>query len=189
MKPIIFSTEMVKAILDGRKTQMRKVIKPQPDEIGIIKCVTNMGKDSFLDVVNDKGLSEYRLGGILWVRETFFEYKSAYYYKSDNRHVELEKLGITFKWKPSIHMPRAAARIFLRVLGVRVERVQDISEADAKLEGVALMTTPNITGTGRSYTQGFGELWNSINAKRGFGWDANPWVWVYDFERCDENGN
>jgi hypothetical protein len=90
------------------------------------------------------------------------------------------------KWRPSIHMPRWASRITLEVTDVRVERVQEISEEDAKTEGV----TPSIVGEWwdhLKYRAGFQTLWNSINEKRGFGWDENPWVWVVEFKKGQPN--
>jgi hypothetical protein len=121
--------------------------------------------------------SPYQPGDILWVRETFLPINNAYYYKSDNKHIELEQLGICFKWRPSIHMPRDAARIFLRVMKVRVERLRDISPDDALAEGFTGYGTKDGT------LDAFFEFWDSLNAKRGYGWDTNPWVWVYTFDR------
>jgi len=199
LKPILFSTSMVQAILALKKTQTRRVIIPQPDDNGMIHAVTNTGEAVLFDV-NSKGLSRYRVGDILWVRETWKYYeKAAGYaetfrierriaYKADETRDDVQKSCEWYDgaWKPSIHMPYIAARIFLLVTGVRAERVQDISDADAEAEGVEPMTTPHIPGVGRTYIQGFGELWNAINKKRGYGWDMNPWVDVVTFEPCDK---
>ena len=87
------------------------------------------------------------------------------------------------KWRPSIFMPREAARIFLRVTDVRAERLQDITEADAECEGVIARHDTACTGTSARIS--FAELWDSINNKRGYGWDKNPWIWVISFERVN----
>lgn len=190
MKPILFNTEMVRAIIDGRKTQARQVIKPQPTN----PRINNMG---WLDWDDGHGYGyvlkpKYQSGDILYVRETwcpkyFDDYSPAYkadYYKNRIGGEVPEP-----KWKPSIHMPKEAARIFLKVTDVRVERLQDITEDNAKAEGVEPTTTPNIQGKGITHIQGFGELWNSTVKKSDLGkysWNANPWVWVYEFERVEK---
>ena len=209
MKPILFSTPMVQAILDGRKTMTRRVIKPQPNFIQpsgrwvwpIPKskvhpmCCTEvctasrewweyLAKDQF----------PHNKGDILWVRETWMyagtdkRNNPGFYYKADNKHLTLEKLGIRFKWRPSIHMPREAARIFLRVTNVRAERVQDILCEDMKREGCIPET---ITGGQWQQWQRdyFAPLWDSTIKPADmplYGWDSNPWVWVYTFERCEK---
>jgi len=187
-KPILFSTNMVSAILDGLKTQTRRVIKPQPDNNGIIKAVTNAGEDSFFDVVNDRGLSDYRVGGILWVRETWGQngHDGSLLYRADG-----DSPYIYPKWRPSIHMPKEAARIFLRVTGVRVKRLQDISANDCVAEGIASPPDykPEYTNmeimpmTCNALIRDYARLWNSTNEKHGYAWIDNPWVWVYEFER------
>lgn len=169
MKPILFSTAMVQAILDGRKTQTRRVIKPE-----WIRC---------LDPEDDRdqvlAQSPYQVGMNLWVRETW-AYRAAgigYVYRADGEQsVE--------RWKPSIFMPREACRLMLEVTGVRVERVQEISEKDAMREGAkyAIEEVDDDFNCTYSYREGFKELWNSINAKRGYGWDVNPFVLVIDFK-------
>lgn len=144
-RPILFNGEMVRAILDGRKTQTRRVIREQPPLIPM----------------DDRAIATlipqcpYQ-GDRLWGEDSF-----------DDRT----------RWSPSIFMPRWASRLLLDVLGIRVERVQDIDEYDAVSEGVSI-------GEGQNSTiDTFRELWDSINAQRGFGWDKNPWVWVVDFKR------
>ena len=135
MKPILFNTDMVRAILDGRKTVTRRVVKPQPvwSSCDMRLVWKNVGwwREGWnpIETITWKH-TPYRPGDILYVRETFFEHKSHFYYKADGKHEVLAMLGITFKWRPSIHMPREAARIFLRVTDVRVERLQDISNDD-----------------------------------------------------------
>ena len=188
---------MVQAILDGKKTQTRRVIKidDAPENWNISIAGTSIVRTEPYDVK----LPRYAAGDILWVRETWakrIHSDNRYYYKADNN------LGAIFnreddKWRPSIHMPREAARIFLRVLNVRVERLQDISVQDAKNEGIRVHANGCVDGLAFGCYNGddcvynrckrpiehFHELWDSINAKRGYGWDANPWVWVIEFER------
>lgn len=175
-KPILFSTEMVRAILEGRKSQTRRVIKPQPD--GEIKAnipYEFYGTKTERIFTDTKAyLAPCSVGDILWVRETWAK-DDTYYYKADGSCGS--RCG---KWKPSIHMPKEAARIWLEVTDVRVERLQEITEEDARAEG-ALPTREE-----RGYNccrDEFITLWDSINSKRGYGWDTNPWVWVIEFER------
>jgi len=188
MKPIIFSTPMVQAILDGKKTQTRRVIKidDAPENWKISIAGTSIVRTEPYDVK----LPRYAAGDILWVRETFCEVPyehnhvpikgghitiPKYAYKADS---ERDYTGI---WKPSIHMPREAARIFLRVKTVRVERLQDITEEDAKAEGV-------ICGQGQkrwTARSAFMDLWDRINGKKN-PWESNPWVWVCEFEKINK---
>jgi len=191
LKPILFSTEMVKAILDGRKQQSRRVINPQP-------CDTSAGFDVFN--ANIKKLQfifeclchdtvlrvtpKYQVGDIIWVRETWLMADDGYYYKADESRLSKElRMAYGYKWKPSIFMPREAARIFLKVTNVRCERLQDISADDCFAEGMAgeydgSCLCPEL--------REFQELWDKINTKRGYGWDVNPWVWIYNFERIEK---
>ena len=153
---ILFNTEMVRAILDGRKAETRRVIKPQPlfHSSNIIETY------------------QYQPGDILYVRETWCRgsldnQEEQYYYKADTN-------DFYCRWCPSIHMPRAAARIWLDVKDARIERLQDIDDDGVLAEGLQIGDP-------------FDELWDSTIKKveRGeFGWDANPWVWVIKFERC-----
>lgn len=201
-KPILFNTEMVRAILEGRKTQTRRVLKTKkyvPNDAmfgytmftpeGSISC-----RGTFI-VDNDKRYGEnfiklpYKSGDILYVRETFFEHRGKYKYKADGKHLLLNKIiggKEFFKWKPSIHMPKEAARIFLRVTGVRAERLQDITAAECVKEGIP---KESLIEVGENFTIGqFDDLWNSTIKKKDlplYGWKANPWVWVYEFERIE----
>lgn len=176
LKQILFNTDMVRAILEGRKTVTRRVVKPQPKEAITVDYHDDKNKRWIRGIFVENGANypaPYRPGDILYVQETFFEYRGNFYYKADRKHEALSKLGIRFKWHPSIHMPREAARIFLRVTDVRVERVQDIDDDGVVAEGL------NIGDP-------FDELWDSTikPADRAlYGWDANPWVWVIEFER------
>lgn len=196
-KPILFSGPMVKAILDGRKTMTRRVLKPQPiwSDGGSI----NDGGGQ-MDYIEPHWAREPKLayapGDLLWVRETWAEAceldendKPATdmrtYYRADgepfSRYLDPDtdewREGI--KWRPSIFMPRWASRISLRVTAVKVERLQDISEDDAKAEGSPLgMIYERETPT---HHAGFRDLWNSINGPGA--WEANPWCAAYSFER------
>ncbi len=177
--PILFSAAMVKAILEGRKTQTRRVIKPQP--------IHNIKHREYIAVIDgSKKQCPYgQPGDRLWVRETWqlSEEAGMYYpetgrlpdtlceYAADYSEVERKDGG---PWKPSIFMPRWASRITLEVVKVRVERLQDMSYEDAVAEGI-----DHIYPQGRLQ---FRMLWDSINAKRGYGWDVNPWVWVVEFK-------
>ena len=198
-RPILFSAPMVRAILAGTKTQTRRTMKPQPFftlearsgfALEAKRCRRWAG--DFLDVKspNIDALCPYgQPGDRLWVRETWArpdrraDNLSPWVYAAD--YAERPQ----HRWKPSIHMQRAASRTTLEVTGVRVERLQDISEADAYDEGAAEWAAetqrdgnkwPNIV---RAY-QG---LWESINGPGS--WDANPWVWVLSFRRIDGGGN
>ena len=172
--PILFNTEMVRAILAGKKTQTRRVMKPQPDETKARWTGERWEFHMGYPIGHDVPKCPYgKPGDKLWVRETWCP---NYYsdgrvgYKADWRNPLPEVVAET-KWKPSIFMPKSAARIWLEIVDVRVERVRSITSTDAIAEGI------NID------TENFHELWNSINAKRGFGWDVNPWVWVVEFSK------
>jgi hypothetical protein len=214
MKPIIFSTPMVQAILDGRKTQTRRVIKYDFESVysaasqqGIMDKVCQYGElpsDAIEWYAKNIAKPKYQPGDVLWVRETFCEVPyehnhvpikggyitiPKYAYKADS---ERDYTGI---WKPSIHMPREAARIFLRVKTVRVERLQEITEEDAIAEGVGdpydyqspeYYDQPHMRGL-EINKSAFAGLWDSLNEKRGYGWRTNPWVWVIEFEREEVN--
>jgi hypothetical protein len=186
MKPIIFSTPMVQAILDGKKTQTRRVVK-------INGCPITSPKESL--ELTKEGLIYYSFcsmsgyykplcqpGDILWVRETWSKDENGeYVYRANYGTTEDDSFPPSmFKWKPSIHMPREAARIFLRVTDVRVERLQDITDEDAMAEGVKAYGPNNCSGT--SARIAFAQLWDSLNEKRGYEWRVNPWVWVIEFE-------
>jgi len=194
MKPIIFSTPMVQAILDGKKTQTRRVIKidDAPENWKISIAGTSIVRTEPYDVK----LPRYAAGDILYVRETWADVFGKYEYRADYSESEntyrVKRYGTTIaKWRPSIHMPREAARIFLRVKTVRVERLQDITPKDAWDEGCRIGNSfpweehiPELQQQCRDIL--FKSLWNSINEKRGYGWDTNPWVWVYEFEKINK---
>ena len=191
MKPILFNTKMVRAILDGRKTQTRRVIKPQPTN----PRWNNVGWLGWDDGHGYRMKPPCKPGDVLWVRETW---QHVYTYDDSDKAIEETGRYVYFAddpmpftywvdtdtgehkdqmpWRPSIHMPREAARIFLRVTDVRVERLQDIDDDGVVAEGLEIGAE-------------FDELWNRtlIKSDRAkFGWAANPWVWVIKFERCDK---
>jgi len=183
-KPILFSTDMVQALLDGRKTQTRRIIKPQYAEKS---DGTKIPINEFVKEFDLKHFAPYQPGDILWVRETwgvggeglthYFVYRTDYGTTGDDSFPPT-----MFKWKPSIHMPYEAARIFLRVTKVRAERLQDIMNyPTGKNHPVVL--------EGFTYGCDFIAAWQSTMNKKDwplYGWGANPWVFVYEFERCEK---
>ena len=213
--PIIFSGSMIRAILDGSKSQTRRVISPQPvdeDECGPyiqVPEVTDWGCGETLTFMGRKHIKcPYGVpGDTLWVREMHYRYgkwikngitatgrqkwkfielddkpKNVTVRYAENAPNELSKRpAVGWYKRPSIFMPRWASRMNLTVKNVRVERVQDISEEDARDEGVEF--APAGPGNCTNYVGGFADLWDSINGKRGYGWDVTPWVWVVEFER------
>lgn len=192
-KPILFNTEMVRAILDGRKTVTRRVLKNQ--DSGTFDYDYNYDTDGIarsVDLIYDNGNNglwtltnkmPYQIGDILYVRETFCHYEKhhiidgvQYAYKADaTPESERARKDYGYKWHPSIHMPKEAARIFLQVTNVRVERLQDIDDDGVVAEGLEIGAP-------------FDELWDSTIKKSDidkYGWAANPFVWVIEFERID----
>lgn len=198
--PILFSGAMVRALLDGAKTQTRRVVKPQPvygDVAGTFASWMFKKRHASGHWLYPNArsiiLSECphgQIGDRLWVRETFFPSPASHGGGNHYKATEVDDFLPTMPWKPSIHMPRAASRITLEVTGVRVERLQDISEADAIAEGLTpaivagqtLWELPNgakVADPRRAYCA----LWDSLNAARGYGWDVNPYVWIVEFKR------
>lgn len=196
IKPILFNTEMVRAILDGRKTCTRRLVKPQPDEkhtfpLGFVTDSTEKKEvGCFGFGINEYGGSiqyarpQCQLGDILYVRETWKKAPNGYYYYEDWQRNDIADVT---KWKPSIHMPKEAARIWLKVTDVRVERLQDITSEQIGREGVEVEYPHVLNGEEKRYA--FSTLWNRTIKKSDidtYGWDANPWVWVIEFERCEK---
>lgn len=227
--PILFNTEMVRVILDGRKTCTRRVAKNVPDHTHRIEPIYENGRSQFncfysayaptLDIYADFCMPcfpPYQKGDILYVRETwgtysknwleadYFMYRADYpngattYTYSDGIVCDLPK------WHPSIHMPKEAARIWLKVTDIRAERLQEITEEQACMEGTnpwdevcyenngwhPTFSDPD-SGGDPNMVDGFHKLWNSTIKKSDidrYGWKANPWVWVIEFERCDKEG-
>lgn len=197
MKPILFNTEMVRAILDGRKTVTRRVIRW--DKVDNALSCPYRRKN--IEIPDDKIIERlcgapYCMADILYVRETWtilpgtpgdnFRPSGVYYYKADGdmRPDRFRDNG----WHPSIHMPKEAARIFLRVQDVHVERVQEITGAECVREGIPQESLKEV---GEAFTVGqFADLWDSTvkpSDRALYGWDANPWVWVIDFERISRD--
>lgn len=200
IKPILFNTEMVRAILDGWKTCTRRIVKSTP---------------SFFEV-NEKPVYLYdtepsmgkiyppcQPGDILYVRETWqylyeldgneqiIEGTGKYYYAATDTipfDTYVDASGVTHErvpWKPSIHMPKEVARIWLKVTDVRVERLREMWASDVSKEGI-YFTKPT---TADEMLMAFAKLWNSTIKKSDidrYGWDANPWVWVIEFEPCEK---
>lgn len=219
IKPILFNTEMVNAILDGRKTQTRRLVKPnfRSDEYGF-QIITNTHTGEFVRIeYYDEYENETRwmkqpfeAGDVLWVRETwgrltecdvfppYEPHEERFIYRADRGDPD----HFQAKWHPSIHMPKEAARIFLRVKDVRVEKLQSIGTADAIEEGFCGTpcdhgSSDPVNGCVKCINTGwieppyaeFAQFWDTtINPADidEYGWEANPWVWVIEFERCEK---
>ena len=193
-RPILFSGEMVRAILEGRKTQTRRVVKNLAEAtMNMLKKCSSVkikGAKTILDF-GHKSLelnSEIffkcpygKVGDRLWVRESFCtapvieEDDAPYLYMADMDGLCLENI----RWKPSIHMPREASRILLEITDIRVERLNDISEEDAVKEGLD-SSHSSFSCSGLFAKQKFQKLWESINGAGS--WEKNPWVWVVEFK-------
>lgn len=200
-RPVIFNGEMVRAILDGRKTQTRRTVSDR--HLHLINVASQVGEcyplESGIDHANSQ--SYYRehcpfgqVGDRLWVRETLMDLTGTgieattgkfegFAYRADTpagSYGDEVRKEYGLKWTPSLHMPRKACRILLEITAVRVERLNDISEEDARAEGA----TPSqhiITPPEALYRVGFSKLWRSIYGEES--WGANPWVWVIEFKR------
>jgi hypothetical protein len=196
--PILFNGEMVRAIMEGRKTQTRRPVKPQPnDEDGCLYLEGTYFDWEAFNAGNSQMLCPFgQPGDRLWVRETFLqpldscqmpsgEHETSWggsakdiLYCADGAEPHFrnpERCYPTWLGKrPSIHMPRWASRITLEVIGVRVERVDNMSPSDAHAEGIKPLQ-------GGALAE-FRQLWDSIYSKQGLGWKANPWVWVVEFK-------
>lgn len=218
-KPILFNTEMVKAILEGRKTVTRRIVK-------IPKCIEKQENGLYTlcaedSVYHEKGFGEiaeyikmpYQIGDILYVRETWCDTSKdmrsscdwdlgecKYIFKVDDNGKNQLLIDLQVgRWRPSIHMPKSAARIFLRVANVRVERLQDITTDDCMDEGVNRRTRIRLGYSAKESMEDFNntqlkdtfkKLWDST-IKKGdietYGYKANPWVWVIEFERMEKS--
>ena len=214
IKPILYNTEMVRAILDGRKSCTRRLVKPQPDEkhtypLGFVTDSTEKKEvGCFGFGIGEYGGSiqyakpPYQPGDILYVRETWSEgyEEGTYIYRASDKLAGLPTFKESSKliYHPSIHMPKEAARIWLKVTDVRVERLQSITEGGAVKEGIYVANCKDCNAPfgcdvcpdeGYNEIDEFVELWNSTIKKSDldfYGWDANPWVWVILFERCEK---
>lgn len=204
MKPILFNTEMVRAILEGRKTVTRRVVK-LPSQVAVqdnglytLYAEGTCYEDQRLEDIAEYLKKPYKVGDILYVRETWIPKESeengklvkGFGYKAD-----LTGYESMFVWRPSIHMPKEAARIFLRVTSVRVERLQDITLDDMEKEGVfdpcfycsATFGCDTCINEG-GIEEDFKHLWDSTIKRdqlNTYGWEANPYVWVIEFERVE----
>lgn len=205
MKPILFNTAMVQAILEGRKTTTRRIIKDVDNNY------TYLGSDKQKKTVsfarNTTGLPlnikiSYKAGDILYVRETWKQYEKRigrgnqchlekfYGYKADENNLKNPSEFYDGNWKPSIHMTKEAARIFLKVTAVKVERLKAIEAGQCKKEGIKLDFEITDSFTASEYCNAFGELWDSTLKKdqiEQYGWEANPYVWVIEFERIEKS--
>lgn len=207
-RPILFSTPMVRAILDGLKTMTRRVVNPQPhssveqmlsyhhpkDDVAF--CAWGWWDGAIVE--NSDRVCPYgKVGDRLWVRETFAIVPRTAYRCSDGVHQTLRpdddhdaaiyragwaRSRSGFYWRPSIHMPRWASRLTLEITRVRIERLQGIGDDDAKAEGSDRYLLPvHPDCENKRYAIGFQQLWESINGRGS--WAANPWVWVVEFKR------
>jgi len=193
-KPILFSTDMVKAILDGRKTQTRRVIKPQPTDAGLEFATACEGEFSAwqddglnLDEHSEDGgpcqrICPYgQVGDRLWVRETAWygpQEKRVEYLADNNKVAEDNAIFYGAIKKSSIFMPRWASRITLEIIKIRVEKIQEIEAYDCEKEGIVR----EYFDSASQIISKFEQLWNSINAKHGYSWDTNCWVWAIEFK-------
>lgn len=201
IKPILFNTEMVRAILDGRKTCTRRLVRFLPGEN---PQWTGYIRDGLM-LYNGRNepcimKAPYQPGDILYVRETWCDDRQFTHDSTPGKYFYKASESENFKWKPSIHMPKEAARIWLKVTDVRVERLQDITPKDAENEGVGNLFYEDIGYSEKNYgtevdpeygiaKEQFAWLWDSTIKKSDidqYGWDANPWVWVIEFERCEK---
>ena len=202
IKPILFNTEMVRAILDGRKTCTRRICKDAnectvPDMEFYNADRRTYAVHNFVDKEHTEQLSTAErtcpicTGDILYVRETWKKAPNGYYYYEDWQRNDIADVT---KWKPSIHMPKEAARIWLKVTDVRVERLHEITEDGAKAEGAIdnrgfIHSPENEYDRIHTAREHFIKIWNSTIKKSDidrYGWDANPYVWVISFERCEK---
>ena len=210
-RPLLFTGENIRAIYKNRKTMTRRVIRPQPSDGGLDCCTAGDGEFSawqdpglLLEEHSEDGGPCQRIcpygvtGDLLWVRETWgawpyagggVQLDSVRYRATDNPPEDLHN---AWRWRPSIHMPRELSRLTLRIINVRVERVQDITPKDCVAEGIRLvvgdvgkvMIGENMVhGTPRPL---FERLWDSINGPRGFWWKDNYWVWVVEWDKVWE---
>lgn len=215
IKPILFNTEMVRAILDGRKTCTRRINKDANDYV--VPDMDFYDSDKRTYAVHNYSDKEHKdklsiaertcpicPGDILYVRKSYLELSFGYVYKADGENIG--HLGNVIKWHPSIHMPKEAARIWLKVTDVRVERLQEMKPVDVIKEGAYPDCWDCLNTYGESGSQccygteeqcsqcdevmmEWEKLWNSTIKKSdldSYGWNANPWVWTIEFERCEK---
>lgn len=212
--PILFNGEMVRVILDGRKTQTRRPVSPQPSSGVQWNPIVLNGYAGWTDGHGSPLHCPFgENGDQLWVRETWKMSSEGKHYHSGTMHLYVDyRAGrrsgwgqqqsefaindnlshrawgkvAAGRWRPSIHMPRWASRITLEVTAVRVERLQEISHDDALAEGIDPEAPYNNYATGSIYRDTFASMWDSIYAVRGYGWSTDPWVWVVEFKRASK---
>ncbi len=207
-RPILFNAEMVRAILEGRKTVTRRDPFQTPPDYDVLKGHYRDSKGRLCavfqcrkDLTTEAVYARYDRGDILWVRETWSPVlvrPKRYIYKVDAERGIGEGVGLPIKWHPSIHMPKEAARIFLKVTDVHAERLQEITAEGALDEGTNVeFPEPKTSYISLAYTKmrlepaarrSFANLWNSTIKPADLpvcGWQADPWVWVIRFERCE----
>lgn len=216
VRPILFSGPMVRALLEGRKTQTRRIIHPQPiiDVRGEMLWNSNRGPVEYLTRVGAKYWCKHgHIGDLLYVRETWVpnepmrfrenkgycrttgQFADAVYQDAINLiggityRADYDGAGLDddVRWNSALHLPRWLSRLTLRITDVRVQRLQDISEEDARAEGAVAAIAGHVAFQGpiESYRRGFSILWDGIN---GAGeWDTNPWVWAISFDVIKQN--
>lgn len=215
-KPILFSGPMVRAILDGCKTQTRRVIKPEPSKHEHnTKAHFHTGEGEQDDWTFDIGIGRWKCpygkqGDRLWVRETWADVTRAFQthdceepkviaFAADDAVYNTETMtflehrndsGIAVrKWKPSIFLPHCFSRISLEITDVRVERLKGIPLEDAQSEGIEIEQVEQ--SAGKQWLEQtlchFIKGWDALNAKRGYSWDSNPWVWVIEFKKVEKH--
>lgn len=209
MKPILFNTIMVRRIREDQKTNTRRLACSN-EEVYKSACFHGMWNETYsfenaTDLLGKWYLSKvkkppYKIGDILYVRETWCQSHDGYHYRADGEDICVSNLSggkdyigksDGLRWRPSLHMPKKAARIFLRVTNIRVERLQDITIEDIEKEGVycdSMYTRDHFAYAPGMYLH-FIKLWDStIKSDKIslYGYNANPWVWVISFERCDK---
>jgi len=202
-RPILFSAPMVRAILDGRKTVTRRVCKPQPSANAHTTCASGNPMGAWWETGKDINRCPHgQPGDRLWVRETWycdhFEVMRGPYLKPDDLDIgeALDDGTLVYAadgltpyeadqpiWKPSIHMPRWACRILLEITAVRVERLQDISRADIRAEGLQCPPELASDDVSPNYRDWYPAAWRELWESTGGDWNANPWVWVVEFKR------
>ncbi len=186
-RPILFSGPMVRALLEGRKTQTRRLVTPDPGPLAAFYKIDAFNVALFTNG-QDRRCPHGTAVDTLWVRETWAQVP---YCRADGNDIlyRSDRDYQTISWRPSIFMPRWASRLTLRITSVRVERLQDISEEDAVAEGCT-HTGLNSNGTLvsadeiESAREQFARLWDGINGKRA-PWASSPWVWVLGLERVE----
>lgn len=194
MKPILYNTPMTQAIQEGRKTVTRRAIRPQPEGRPIRMTENSCYPGCYAIEGTPRVIRPpYQPVDILYVRETWNgDWCDHYIYKADGGSAKAAGYTAEPKWRPSIHMPKEAARLFLRVTGVRVERLKDIDGHGILKEGIDNGKSNPAMGTRWENMQSmaFAELWNSTLKSADlplYGWAANPWVWVIEFERISKD--